>query len=133
MLMIACLISPLQAQYVVSNNSKGLHKFKSSNGKNSLEVQYKGEIKISDDAVDLLQKLLQSDPRRRLSLQEALAHPWVVPEQETASESSLLRDPQASKCVKFHPCSERTDLNYRMLCFTEESLCRLSLGRMSSF
>lgn len=93
-------------------------------------------IKISDEAVDLLQNLLWQDPRRRLTLQEALTHPWVTQDRETSgSETSSLDGSTraAAKNVKFNPSSECKDnLNCRMVSF-EEALGRLSLGRMSSF
>uniref|UniRef100_A0A7S3P484 Protein kinase domain-containing protein n=1 Tax=Amphora coffeiformis TaxID=265554 RepID=A0A7S3P484_9STRA len=108
-----------------------------------LTVAHKGQlrsllqslhIKISDDAVDLLQSLLWHDPRRRLTLQEALAHPWVTHDRESSeSETSSFDGSKASKCVKFNPSSVCEDLNCRMGIFGEEALGRLSLGRMSSF
>ena len=90
-------------------------------------------IRISDDAVDLLQNLLWQDPRRRLTLHEALNHPWVTQIHESDSVSSSTDGSKSSKCVRFVPSSECKDLNCRLLGFGEESLCRLSLGRMSSF
>jgi len=36
------------------------------------------EVYISDDAADLLQNMLQLDPRRRLTLAEVMTHPWVL-------------------------------------------------------
>ena len=91
-------------------------------------------IKISDNAVDLLQNLLWHDPRRRLTLQEALAHPWVTHDRESSeSETSSFDGSKASKCVKFNPSSVCEDLNCRMVSFGEDALGRLSLGRMSSF
>jgi serine/threonine protein kinase len=35
-------------------------------------------INLSEDAGDLLQSMLQLDPRDRLTLAEVMAHPWVV-------------------------------------------------------
>jgi calcium-dependent protein kinase len=32
---------------------------------------------ISDEAVDLVDKLLEYDPKQRLSASEALTHPWI--------------------------------------------------------
>ena len=34
-------------------------------------------IHLSPEAVDLLQRLITIDPRHRLTLDEALAHPWL--------------------------------------------------------
>mmetsp|Transcript_15814 Transcript_15814/g.29370 ORF Transcript_15814/g.29370 Transcript_15814/m.29370 type:complete len:226 (+) Transcript_15814:76-753(+) len=36
------------------------------------------QINLSEDAGDLLQSMLQLDPRDRLTLAEVMAHPWVV-------------------------------------------------------
>ena len=33
---------------------------------------------LPPDAVDLISKLLQHDPERRLSLENVLRHPWIV-------------------------------------------------------
>ena len=38
------------------------------------------------EAVDLLQKMLQFDPRRRISVDEALAHPWLKELHDVAEE-----------------------------------------------
>jgi len=38
-------------------------------------------IHLSDEAGDLLQRMLQLDPRRRLTLAEVMAHPWVGSEE----------------------------------------------------
>jgi serine/threonine protein kinase len=35
-------------------------------------------INLSQDAGDLLQSMLQLDPRDRLTLAEVMAHPWVI-------------------------------------------------------
>jgi serine/threonine protein kinase len=40
---------------------------------------------ISPDAADLLQRMLQADPRRRLSLLEVQDHPWVTVQDLDAS------------------------------------------------
>ncbi len=36
------------------------------------------EIEISEEAGELLQAMLQLDPRDRLTLQQVMAHPWVT-------------------------------------------------------
>jgi serine/threonine protein kinase len=36
------------------------------------------DIRLSQDAGDLLQSMLQVDPRDRLTLAEIMAHPWVT-------------------------------------------------------
>ncbi|KAL1918409.1 uncharacterized protein VTP21DRAFT_3069 [Calcarisporiella thermophila] len=43
---------------------------------------------ISNEAKDLINRLLTRDPRQRITAREALAHPWIV--QETKSEVNLL-------------------------------------------
>jgi serine/threonine protein kinase len=35
-------------------------------------------IQLSDDAGDLLQNMLQLDPRKRLTLAQVMVHPWVA-------------------------------------------------------
>jgi serine/threonine protein kinase len=39
--------------------------------------QRRANVLISDDAIDLLQGMLQEDPRDRLSLQQVMEHPFV--------------------------------------------------------
>eukprot|EP00562_Extubocellulus_spinifer_P005422 CAMPEP_0178520944 /NCGR_PEP_ID=MMETSP0696-20121128/27681_1 /TAXON_ID=265572 /ORGANISM="Extubocellulus spinifer, Strain CCMP396" /LENGTH=497 /DNA_ID=CAMNT_0020151849 /DNA_START=103 /DNA_END=1596 /DNA_ORIENTATION=- len=46
---------------------------------------------LSPSAKDLLSKLLDIDPRRRYTAEQALAHPWVAG--KTASKDSLLQSP----------------------------------------
>ena len=46
---------------------------------------------LSPSAKDLLSKLLDIDPRRRYTAEQALNHPWVVG--KTASKDSLLQSP----------------------------------------
>jgi len=43
------------------------------------EVEYTEEhwSKISPEAIDLVKKLLEKDPKKRLSPSQALAHPWI--------------------------------------------------------
>jgi serine/threonine protein kinase len=36
------------------------------------------EIKLSDDAIDLLQTMLRFEKDKRLTLEEVMKHPWVV-------------------------------------------------------
>ena len=37
-----------------------------------------GKASVSGELVDLLTGLLEKDPRRRMTLEEALAHPWTA-------------------------------------------------------
>lgn len=39
-------------------------------------------------AVDLLARMLEFDPRRRISVEQALAHPWLAQLHDAASEPS---------------------------------------------
>ena len=83
-------------------------------------------IDIDKEAVDLLQNLLWEDPRLRLNLQDALAHPWLTLEEE--SDDALMSSP-----VRFDSSGERKDRHCRMVTIAEESLAHLSLHRMASF
>lgn len=49
----------------------------------------------SPDAVDLLQRMLQFDPRKRITVEEALAHPWLKELHNTEQE------PTAAAAFKF--------------------------------
>jgi serine/threonine protein kinase len=92
-------------------------------------------IELCDDAIDLIQNLLWEDPRRRLTLQETLAHPWLNQEAELKSQPSSDDETETSKSTPFtvSPSSECKDMNYGVVKLTEDSLGRLSLGRMASF
>jgi len=39
------------------------------------------DIRLSKEAGDLLQRMLQLDPRQRLTLKEVMTHPWVLKEE----------------------------------------------------
>lgn len=45
-----------------------------------MEQLRKWDIILSDDAGDLLQKMLQLEPRNRLTLAQVMEHPWVLHE-----------------------------------------------------
>jgi serine/threonine protein kinase len=49
----------------------------------------------SPDAVDLLSKMLQFDPRKRITVEEALAHPWL------AELHNIEQEPTAAAAFKF--------------------------------
>jgi serine/threonine protein kinase len=93
------------------------------------------QINISEEATDLLQNLLWYDPRRRLTLEEAMAHPWIRQDRDSESEPSLMEEAKntVKKSVRFDPSIECKDSGCRMLGLSEETLSRLSLGRMASF
>ena len=48
--------------------------------KNTLEGKYNLDDdcweNVSDEAKDLISKLLKTDPKARISLEEAISHPW---------------------------------------------------------
>lgn len=64
----------------------------------SSPVDYLGKIweKISTNAKDLVQKLLEKDPNKRISLAEALEHPWI----KADSRSSVLDQTEATQILK---------------------------------
>ncbi|XP_071481598.1 serine/threonine-protein kinase Chk2-like [Diadema antillarum] len=47
---------------------------------------------VSEDAIDMVKKLLTVDPKRRLTTQQALAHPWLE-DQEVIARAELLMYP----------------------------------------
>lgn len=49
------------------------------------ELLHSLNIRISDEACDLLQNMFWRDPRRRLTLSRAMQHPWVVDRQFAAT------------------------------------------------
>jgi serine/threonine protein kinase len=50
----------------------------------------KQEINLSDDLIDLLQKMMKVDPMERLSLAEVVEHPWVKDGQEEVPPPNIL-------------------------------------------
>ena len=65
---------------------KGLYEFKDS--------EWEG---ISEDAKDLIRKLLEYSPEKRLSAEEALNHPWFV---KTLGENAIGNKNLAVKTLK---------------------------------
>lgn len=51
---------------------------------------------VSDEACDLLQNMLWRDPRRRLTLNQVLQHPWVLGLPPTSQESSSPLQPNVA-------------------------------------
>jgi serine/threonine protein kinase len=57
-----------------------------------MEQLRKWDIRISEDAGDLLQNMLQLNPRKRLTLSQVMEHAWVQDENiETPKATSSLR------------------------------------------
>jgi len=55
---------------------------------------------ISDEAKDFISRLLVKDPQKRMSVEEAIRHPWIM-SVYSKSESSL-KDPQKSNLSDYH-------------------------------
>ncbi len=55
-------------------------------------VEFDPEIwdKISEEAKDLLMRLIEKDPKQRLSAIDALKHPWFVCDEEASVTPSML-------------------------------------------
>ena len=49
------------------------------------------------DAFDLIQKLLQLDPAKRLTIDEAMKHPWISGKEEQSSENLASAQEQLKK------------------------------------
>jgi serine/threonine protein kinase len=58
-----------------------------------MEQLRKWDIRLSEDAGNLLQSMLQLDPRQRLTLAQVLEHPWV--------QSHDVEGPQPTKALVF--------------------------------
>ena len=55
----------------------------------SYEFYEEDWVKISDEAKDLIEQLLVVDPKRRMSVDEALRSPWVNEEDDLLSSKDL--------------------------------------------
>lgn len=64
------------------------------------------EMEISDEAIDLISKMLKVDPKERISEKEALSHPWLVldeyerpssPELDSQTEAAITSEPIEQK------------------------------------
>ena len=42
------------------------------------QFTYPSTVSVSDHAKDLIARLLERDPEKRITAQEALAHPWIT-------------------------------------------------------
>lgn len=52
------------------------------------------DIRLSDEAGDLMQNMLQLHPKDRLTLTEVMTHPWVT--------SELVEAPPPQEPMRFH-------------------------------
>ena len=93
---------------IKKNNNKNNNSKKSENSKendisishnNSYELQYsiihknpKHLEKISDEARDLLHGLLNKDPKKRLTIEEILNHPWLKSEEENNNNDYIFNN-----------------------------------------
>ena len=53
--------------------------------------------KVSKPAIDLIQKLLQVDPSKRLTIDEAMKHPWISGKDDQSSENLASAQEQLKK------------------------------------
>ena len=60
--------------------------------KNELNTESYVYKHLSDPAIDLLRKLLEKNPERRISAKEALAHPWIKLKFELKINENIYRD-----------------------------------------
>lgn len=75
-------------------------------------------MKVSDDAKDLITRLLRKDPVDRLSATEALAHPWF----STATETAIENPTGPSVVQNLHQQTQRTKLHKLVLEMLIESI-----------
>ena len=63
------------------------------------EIRIPTDLRLSDECVDCLLRLLQREPSRRIPLSELLVHPFVAPHSPSSNGTALLpdtRDPRPS-------------------------------------
>ncbi len=65
---------------------------------------------VSEDCANLVRMLVQPDPAKRISLKDALAHPWVVknvpPETLAASLALVTQQPEGGGAPDLGPCAD---------------------------
>ena len=49
------------------------------------------ELQISEEAKDLIRRLLRANPEKRLSIEQVLAHPWIQRYEQTRAPVSEYR------------------------------------------
>lgn len=55
---------------------------------------------ISPEAIDLIKKLLELDPERRITAKEALKHPWINPQQKNVTPPKII-SPELTKSISY--------------------------------
>ena len=90
------------------------------------------DIPLSDQACDLLQKMLWRDPSKRLNLAEVMTHPWVVCDGLRTSET---RVPEKAKNVRFSCSVTKEEIHGPLSAIHEHELERPSnyTTRLASF
>jgi calcium-dependent protein kinase len=92
--------------------------------KKGYRAHFPQDIPCSDSAKDLLTKLLTSDTAKRLTAEEALAHPWM--KGETASATPMLKDVLLNLKHFNAECKfKRGVLNLMANCLNEDEISNL--------
>lgn len=73
-----------------AHNMKDLHK-------SIILAKYTIKDTISEEAIDLIQKILEPDPSKRLSIQQILAHPWF---RDINEDIELFNDQEKEKILR---------------------------------
>lgn len=66
---------------------------------NDYQLRFPPWKKVSDSAKDVLYKLLEINPSKRLTAAQALRHPWIAG--ETASRNAVLDTPKLLSVLQF--------------------------------
>jgi len=85
---------------------------------------------MSADAVDFVYRLLQKDPRRRMTAKQALAHPWMMAWQRRGharEDLTIIREETEEDAVDVMKEERRDD--FPSVCYTDEVLYSWSLPK----